>query len=137
MVLLNADSYCTVSELLTHIIKPHRMHIKCGLLLPMLPMSVVCLFVCVLVTAALQKRTNRSKCRLGVDSLGLSNYMHVLDGGPDPQARDTSRRHTWAYSTLTARGQHVALRPDAAINIAICSYTYRSPCIHECITELY
>jgi len=43
--------------------------------------------VCVLVTAALQKRTNRSKCRLGVDSLGLSNYMHVLDGGPDPQAK--------------------------------------------------
>jgi len=48
-------------------------------------MSVVCLFV--LVTTALQKRTNRSKCRLGVDSLGLRNHMHVLDGGPDPRAK--------------------------------------------------
>jgi len=60
--------------------KPHRMHSIDVAYCYWLVAWPVCVFVCLSVTLILQKRPNRSRCRL---SCGLWWFHHVLDWGRD------------------------------------------------------
>ena len=103
-------------------IRPHRMHImlkavycyRCRL---------VCLRVCLSLCLcwsrprALQKRTNRSRCRLGCGPLGPRNHVLELDGG---LLKGHTARVCPCLLNVIGKGQHVAVRPIAAINVATC-----------------
>ena len=114
------------------------------------PTGVVCLSVFWPRPWALQKRLNRSKCRVGADLHGPRNYMldwawvlqrkgapaEIVPGNPSTMGESNLRAYRAGTTTSTQQSHHPAMmRTIATITVASCYYLHSR--FNEMLSQVY